>query len=77
MLRAVRLTSCCKLLIFCSIIVWKRCGEFGEYVQCSAKDSNRGSTSTENNADVVTKDLGSVKSLSNLVFNLLAGARHW
>jgi len=70
----VRLTSCCKLLVFCSKIIWKRCGEFGEDVQCDAKDSNRESTSAENNADVVTNVLGSEKSLANLVFNLLAGA---
>jgi hypothetical protein len=54
--------------------VWKRCGEFGKGVDCGAKDSNMGTTSTENNADVVTKVLGSKKSLANLVFNLFAGA---
>jgi hypothetical protein len=54
--------------------VWKRCGEFGKGVQCGAKDSNMGTTSAENNADVVTKVLGTKKSLANLVFNLLSGA---
>jgi len=33
-----------------------------------------GTTSTDNNADVVMGVLGSEKSLDNLVFNLLAGA---
>jgi len=63
----VRLTSCCKILVFCSKIAWKRCGEFGEDVQCDAKDSNRESNSAENNANVVTNVLGSEKSLANLV----------
>jgi hypothetical protein len=72
-MRAVRLTSCFKLLIFCSNIVLRRCGELSEEVRCGAKDSNMGSISAENNADVVTKVLGSEKSLDNLVYNLLPG----
>jgi hypothetical protein len=56
------------------IIVWKRFGEFGEDVQCGAKDSKMGPNYTENDADVVRKLLGSEKSLASLLFNLLAGA---
>jgi hypothetical protein len=54
------------IFLFYSNIVWKRCGEFGEYVVWRKR--------FENTADVITKVLGSEKSLANLVFNLLAGA---